>query len=687
MTNLQASKAASGVPLQVSRQGFSSWEQTLSLDSNPSFFAWGGRVLEAGLAGEPASAFLVERLGDFLAPVGICSGEVEGATGLPPKLAHRLFRQIADSRDKVRKQPRNFTLKAPEVTVADVRDGILPPDLRHLRETPLDPVNGDEYVLDPKVCARLLGMRNPRLAVLATVAISIQRSFYPFARPDRLLRSYERLEDLVEEAGEDVDDPDGVARIFDAYLVHRTLYPKDSDALRELVTDVLFASRGNMLAYASLRPEHRTAILATLPTLPSKDCSFERENRGISKRLARTYQDNRKRFSDPLTDRLDPVLSACRLRRNQVRSMELKCRVIERKMLERDDTGTFLNGDEMDFSYRERVITPSGRRLITYQRVYMRAHRQSALVIGHSSESIVFEYLRVEGDGARRHDPWFVELFASGALSKATRLPPDQRDRRREVIIRHSLPDFHDKPAALVAADGKREAALLGTMLSERGMVLIPVWALSHAMTLAYLMLRVMAYSFCRIGEALQMTYHVNDPDHWSSIVLDGKAYQAFLAVPKGWEETDEFLIDDTSARLIADLALLTKEREPSGALLPCEAAYHLTDNKRDGEKLYVFAFRGRPMTASDMNYMFRILTVGFGKLRSHDIRHAAANCADKEKMGMKMVKLLLRHRGQNDSTSRHYAKKTKAQIDRAKARFFRDAEARDMIEAFEEAA
>ena len=661
---------------------FDIWERTLPLDTNISFALWGARRMVEGLEDAPASGWFVDRLGDFLSPIGIRHDEVQGATDLPAKVAHRLFRKVADAQEKVRAKPRNFTLRQPKATIDDVRQGNLPPELHHLRETPLDRDNGDEYPgMDGRVCARLLGMHTTRMQVLATVVVAVHRSFHPFAKLGRVLKALEGLEDLFAEAAEDFDDPDAAARVLDAYYVHRTLRPSDADQMRADVVAMLLSSRSLLLAYAAIRTEHREAILAILPVVPSKDCEFERRHRLISKETARASAENRKRFSDPLADRLDPILSACRVRRAQVRRMELRCREIEARMLARDtDAGEHVHGPSLDFCYGERIVTPGGRVLAGTQRIHMRAHRESALSANGAADTIVFEFLRVEGDGSRRHDPWFVEMFASGALLRPTRLPVDRRDRRRETIVRLDLPDLHDKPAGLAGVDGHREAELFGRVLAERDMTLIPVRAMSHAMTLAYLMVRIMAYSFCRIGEALQVTYHVADKEHWITIVVDGKAYQAFLAIPKGWDETDEFLVNDATARLIAILARMTRGREGGGALKACRGSHDLGDHKKDGEKLYVFAFRGRPITTSDMNYLFRILTAGLGKLRSHDIRHAAANCADEEKMGMKMIKLLLRHRGEGDQQARKYAKKTKAQIDRAKAGFFRSAEAREAL-------
>lgn len=683
MTSISASAAldASTSPLAMRAAAFDAWERSLPLDGNVSFALWGARRVADGLEDEPACPWFVERLGTFLDPVGIRKDEVEGATDLPMASAGRLFRQVADAQDRVRKKPRNFTLRQPDASLDDVREG-MPLDLRFLRETPLDLVNGDEYPgMTGRVCARLLGMHTTRMQVFAAVVVAIHRSFHPFARLEALLKSLERLEDLFEAAGEDFDDPDAASRVLDAYFIDKTLFPQDSDHTREAVVNTLFSSRSLLLAYASLRPEHREAILDVLPPVPSKDCEYERLHRGISRELARTASENRKRFSDPLADRLDPILSACRVRRNQVRRMEIRCREIEAKMLARDPaTGGWVHGSELKFCYRDRVVTPGGRRLVCTQRIHMRAHRETSLPGGRDDAAIAFSYIGAEADGVRRHDPWFVDLFATGALLKPTRVPVARRDLRRATIIRHDLPDLHDKPAGLAGVDGRHEATVVGRALAERGIVLIPIRAMSHAMTLAYLMVRIMAYSLCRIGEALQATYHVADKEHWVTIVVDGKAYQAFLAIPKGWDDHDEFLVNDVTARLIATLARMTKAREKDGSLAPSPGSHDLADNKKDGEKLYVFSFRGRPLTCSDMNYLFRILTAGFGKLRSHDIRHAAANCADEEQMGMTNIKLMLRQRGDGDSQARKYARKTKVQVERAKARFLRDAEVRDAL-------
>lgn len=106
-TAAPASSASAGA---VCTAAFDAWERSLQLDTNVSFALWGARRLEEGLENQPASPWFVERLGDFLSPVGIRHDEVEGATNLPATAAQPLFRQVADAQDKVRAKPRNFTL-------------------------------------------------------------------------------------------------------------------------------------------------------------------------------------------------------------------------------------------------------------------------------------------------------------------------------------------------------------------------------------------------------------------------------------------------------------------------------------------------------------------------------------------------------------------------------------------------
>jgi hypothetical protein len=191
----------------------------------------------------------------------------------------------------------------------------------------------------------------------------------------------------------------------------------------------------------------------------------------------------------------------------------------------------------------------------------------------------------------------------------------------------------------------------------ERGMTIIPVDALSHGMLMIYVLVRVMALTMCRIGEALQI---LHDKAGWSVDAIDGRAVAMFKAIPKMWDDHDNYVIDDRTVRLMGKLAATRKARE-GGPMQRTPGSDCLADHKRRFA-VHVFAFRGNDLREKHLNYLFRLLTVGLGRFTSHDIRHASANRANVELIAIGHIKDMLRQRGEGTAEAEKYCRPTAAQ-------------------------
>ncbi len=657
----------SGSDIATIRSAASAFEQSLALDTHADWAAMEARRLDDGMTGEPLSDAAFEKLAEFLERIGDSVEEITGTIEMPKPVAEATSARLIQMRRSVRKSVRPLSLQSGARTIEHLRASVLPIDLRYLPQTALDPAAEtlEGYgEIEPNAVARIATFRDPRLATFAAISVIIAASYDPSHRAAPQLCHHERREDLFRETGEDPFDRDAVGRVYDAYFVDKTLFPKDSDYLRGHVCRGLFYERQRALDYSSSKPGLTPAITKALPAVPAEGSRYYQTVVRASRELRLASVEKRKDHADALSDNFDDILFACRARETQTRRLKLNCDEVRALMLERLADGTHLLGAEQAFSYHERVVTPRGRRLGCLQRVHMVAHRASSIMPGGSPDDIQFEFLRVEALGIRRHDPWFVRIYATGLLLRAPSVPRAQREARRALFLALKMPERGDRPTGLLVEEGLTGGAILAAALAL-GLTLIPVDALAHAMLMTYVMVRVMALTMCRVGEALQLTY---DPCQWKVDTVDNRKVQMFLAIPKAWEDADAYVIDDRTVRLMGVLASMRKARE-GGALTKTPGSRDL-DPRKHTDTVHVFAFRTRDMREKELNYMFRVMTAGLGHFTSHDIRHAAANRANEELIAMEHVKEMLRQRGDGIEQAKKYARPTQKQLAESRARY-----------------
>lgn len=635
--------------------------RSLDLDTHLGWDELDEHLQSVGLDGEAPDDYVSAKLADFLAPVSDSVEEVQGALRLPTAIATQVAAQVRRTRDTQRLPQRPVSLPASRRTLEHVRDTMLPSDLQFLPGTALEPGADKDYgEIAPETVARLDTFSNERLQTFAALSVVIATSRRPFERRAPQLAHHQRREDLFLSTRENPFDEDAVGRVYDAYYVRRDLFPEDSDYLREATCRGLFIDRAACLSHAAARPDLREALLPALPALPAKGSLYHERVVLASRELRLASVENRKFHSDVLADNFDDVLYACRVRESQTRLMRLNCDKMRKLMLARDADGLFELGDAQAFSYRERVVSPRGRRLDCTQTVRMMSQRASSLKAGASAKDIVFSFTRVDADDKRRHEPWFVPLFAAGVFLRPAAVPVRLRDRRRKLVRDFDMPDRCDKPAGLVMDLGAEAAEIMAIGL-EQGLTIIPVDALAHGMLMTYVMVRVMALTMCRIGEALQI---LHDKAGWFVESVRGRAVAMFKAIPKMWDDHDNYVIDDRTVRLMGRLAAMRKARE-GGPLQRTPGSDCLAEHKRQ-DAVHVFAFRDVDMREKHLNYLFRLLTAGLGQFTSHDIRHAAANRANVELIAIEHIKEMLRQRGDGTAEAEKYCRPTPAQLQEA---------------------
>ena len=603
----------------------------------------------------------IAALAEFTEPVGDHLHEIRGTIDLANDAEGRaVHARIRALRSGVKVARRSTGIgKSKRVSSMRAVMATIPMNAGALTDTEADPEHGGECIpIEGQHWARVGDIKLDRLRAEAVVTVLVFRSYYPFRPITYPLADIERHEDLFLETGEDPGDVEAVKRVYRQYLIDKTLFPQDTDTKRLNTYFSMHARQAMIRAYAASKPGLRDALLGLLPPLPERTSVIHRSAMERFKSVQAGYLDNRWARADPLSDDFDDILSAMRVRERQASHMRLQCERMRRIMTRRDPDGSHVGPDELEFAYRERVVTPDGRRLAQHQRIHMIARRASSVIAGRDPGEIIFQFLDVEADDGVRFKPWFVPLFEAGALIHPSRLPVSMRDARRKLVIELELPDIHDKPAGMAGADGHAGADLLEAGLAQ-GMTIIPIEPFAHAMLMAYILVRVIAITMCRIGEAIQMTY---EPARWVTLNVAGRAVSAFVAIPKGWDEEDELPLDDRTVKALCRLAKLTLAREGGAEIAPSISSHELAGFKRRVAP-HVFAFRGKAISEDQLNYMFRLLCAGLGDFTSHCVRHASANAANEEKIEMTHIKAMLRQRGKGDKSARRYARPTDAQV------------------------
>jgi len=665
------------VPATFADIGLFSWCPTdpagIVRDNYAVFNTWESERAAAGTLTLPPEPEFVRRVHGFLGP----RLDLFELRGLLPRSSPNFRASLLKSArmlDSVRaRDPRRPSLDAEYVPLD--RQGVLkllPVALRDLRRTMLGEEDGDEYGRFQAWMGARLGMFTlPPVAAFATAGLAIHAMYYPMGDLQKTMRSFERYEDLFLATGEDPMDPDAVARVMRAYATDRTLFTEDgASAVIDVVTR-LSSTRHELTAYVADKDDLRREMDALLLPLPAGDAEFRKEFRPFTRQMQAAGAKSRKDLgATRVTDDFDLTLAMSRVRAAQARRMDRHCRRAAARLLAASPPPSggelFPWQDELGFSYLERVVRPDGRRMPGMQRIYMRAIRESSLDPSRPRVAAVFEFVCVEPQGIACHEPWFVALYRCGTLLSPYLLDVAARERRRAVMVAGELPSLVSRPPMLALNHGMAD---LYAGALRAGRVLVPISSFAAAMTFAHALMRVMATTLCRVGEAMQMVY---DPAGWIEVVVEGRGWPAFLAIPKGWDETSAFVLNDRTMRFLGILGAVVRIDDPYATRRAVEPA--LTIAKKAGAARFVFAWGGRALMADELNFMMQYLTAGFGMIRSHDLRHGGANrlfrlCGD-----MRLVALAMRVRGEGVGVAPRYAAQTEKQRAAAVSNFIADA-------------
>ncbi len=677
--HLTPPKPRSRVDQAASAAAFDADEQRHELESYASFEEWSAERVSAGLIDEDPSDWFILKADAFLEGVGMDMKEFPALTAMSDKMVARCLRRnaaLAEHRYAVPRPTGGRLTSRSEIA------GRLPEVLRAMPETLLNADHGDEYgELDGRHGTRL-DMLQPGLRAVGIAAYAIQGSFSPTTRASVILCKLERLDDVFLATGEDPSDPEGVDRALKRYLAE-DVFPEDGSTARYEVLRTWFMLPGLLEAYGSGKPDLEAGLAAILPAMPPPNSTLRKDFRLFRTDTAAQCEQNRKDDgAEWLCDNLDDVHAACRIRAHEAVKMSRHSRLAETILLARDAHGTFVHADDsLPFSYRGRALRSDGRRTDRLHRIQMIAHRRGSLFPGRPMDEVVFEFVRVEVDGddvdqadwSLRHEQWFVELYRRGTLLSATHLPVELKEARRAAILRLQLPPVSERPSSIVGFRGLKDNRDAAAAL-VRGIVLIPVHSFALGMAFAHLLVRMMTMSLCRVGEALQLAY---PPDGWKTDEVNGKRYDLYKATPKGWDRPDHYLIGERTLGFVAAVGRLVKLAEPGGRLLTTEPTRALRD--KVGAAKFVFALHGHHFDSDEMNFAFRYLTAGFGRLRSHDIRHGAANRASREQIEELTIARMMRMKGEGLGSVRRYIKKTAKQRNEGSARHMASVEAEEL--------
>lgn len=278
------------------------------------------------------------------------------------------------------------------------------------------------------------------------------------------------------------------------------------------------------------------------------------------------------------------------------------------------------------------------------------------------SRKVIVEYLECVPDvGGHISEPHFVTPYRLGVLMGSDRCPPHLRERKSEYI-KNGLRTF--VPGPLGPLGWGREMHGLAYWSARLGRCLIPIEGFALGMRIAHCAISIVADSLARRMELLQLQQ--TSASMRCGIGPAGRSY-GFMAVPKGAARPAEFIISEETFlkcnRIARDLA--------------CAAGYSdeylrkVTPGKNLPRRLrsegpYIFQWNRRFIAAYTLNFLVALLSVGFGKVTLHIIRHAASNHLNQHGAVIEVIQELLKH--QDQWMSKYYSKATPEQIAREQA-------------------
>ncbi len=631
------------------------------------------RMRAIGLAAEPTDYFL-DHATLFLAPMGTPSVlELAGIASLPVEVARETIRRMRNEAGYSRRSPRNIILNPTSFGRDDLRS-LLRPALHNLPGTWLCADEGDEHdALPGAAIMRLSALRHDAIREAAALETVLYAAENPAADVSVVVSGFERLDDAFHEAGLDPGRSADVLTLFERYGILDEVLVTHAPGPRLTAIARWMDARWRIGELAKEHPAlARPLASVRLSGLPRgrRAVAFEREYRKRRKRYCADCAANRKKDAFDLADSFAARLAAIQLRSTQAIRMWRECSAAETWMRANMTSGRRL------FSWNEDVLSAAGRRTGGLQQLVFEAIFRDELeaelddcvpqprfrfvkddpgststplpgpkTIGaNRGREIVFRFVEVQAERGRAQEPWFVDYCRKGVLVAPAGIPIEMREARRALYIAHRLPLLHYRPGGLVGPEGRAQALFMRRALVA-GVVLVPVAPFAHAMAISAVSLRTMALTLARVGELLQIVHRPGE-DAWTQVDVPGRGKRpAWMAIQKGGGKRVPFVVyDDRTMPLLRVLIDLMSYRDALSKVpvsKPCQALA-----RKIGEDVYVIAFRGRMLSAGDLNYMHRFLLGGIQRVRNHDLRHASANRSEQEHAMPAEIAWRLKHAG-----------------------------------------
>ena len=636
-----------------------------------------------GLGDAPLSGATVDAwaaLLDGLPPYG---EEIAAVLGCPRAVGDEVARLLVSRSGFARREPTRVADGDADCTSDRIRAG-LPKAARGLADTCLDPDTGlFAGTLDVATVTRAEALASPAARIACLIHAVLFRRAEPAAPTLPVVADWEGVDELVQEGGFDPFDPEGTGSALGRYA-RGELLSEHPPARRRRVLGCIRTLRNLATAYRAEFREDGDVVLGLAPPLPVMGDADRMAVTRFRVDHALDCRRNRKAIARAITRDLDGGIAAALVAVSAARSLSDACLEAEREMRGRGRAGAF------DFGYDAREVFPNGRwgdgLETTHMRGEWRRELRGRLEAGGAvqglllsdplggpavdfdpaAEPIDFSFVSAEsggawsgshadgadagagaGDGAGAaavegtgRVPHVLRHFADGVFLSPAGLDEGLLARRLDRMVAERLPAPRYRPAGLMGPDGAEQAALHRDA-ANAGLVMVCPHALLHGLLFALACALAIVMSFARSGEVRQI---IHDEAGWTVVGQGALAADAFWAVPKGQAERRRFRLAPLAMRALGVLVEFGLAREGLGEVPVCDPARDL--DRRCGRGRFVFAFRGSVLSVADLNYLLAFLFAGVARVRTHDLRHAAAARASGEGATDEMIASWMNVRG-----------------------------------------
>lgn len=585
---------------------------------------------------------------DFLEDRGILNGR-EARELLPFKIERSDPTQAA-----LTARTRRPSLERGPETLATLVKDLLPPGLRQLPLTALDPRFDDVFPAPPLSALQLLAtmrhLRTESTIYIFRLAASGATGRYVHARALNLTSISENLKT-------EQDDGGNIGLAIDRHLTAFIRSAEQNVPTRnELDAPSTLLMMLQDLRSARQESEAPETLQELEPVVLQDEEGVRAALRKITARMKSVEKASRMARAGPLAERLDEIAATIETRwhdleillakvRSCVSTLDSQPEGCERftstSTVENED-GSPQQGTRTDYwevwepeAYLSRLarqytaISRMPSRLRSHQRRNPRA----------DSEPFYLRHVRSECHGKPCEPPLFVTFFSLDLMNGSWHLPIDLRERRFETIVKLDLPGASNSPKGLLDFDDKaKEIHRIGLLHGE---TLVPVEQFVLAMRMARAAFVCGRDTAMRTGELLQIRGDAANLD------FDEKVEMAYWrAYPKGAAPQSEdaleaengsgapadpaddgrrrFYLGEYALEALADLQdeVIAKFGE-DGALPHIKPPQQLSG--KTAAEPFLFRSSERALGSGDLQLFLTYLCAGLAIFGVHDLRAAVA--------------------------------------------------------------